>query len=137
MKKTFETVAKFTYVSEAFVVKGRLESEGIPAFVIDGGVMDSDPLINNIIGGVKLNVYVEDKEKAIAVMEEISKFSLDDTGEAISCPNCKGNEVEFFSNTMDSPFLISSLLRSLFPKWTAYKKYDYRCKICKHEFLLS
>ncbi|GAB5398680.1 MAG: hypothetical protein Aureis2KO_02650 [Aureisphaera sp.] len=135
MKKTFETIARFTYTSEAQVMRGRLESEGIPAFLVDSVTIDADPLVSNAIGGVKLNVYVGDVDRAMEILESISEFSTDDEGKAITCPNCGSKKVHFFSNAMDAPSSIPSLLRYLFTKRSRKDRYDYRCSQCEHKFM--
>ncbi|MDC8002691.1 DUF2007 domain-containing protein [Aureisphaera galaxeae] len=136
MNKTFETVARFTYPSEAQIVKGRLESEGIPAFIVDHNAINVDPLVVSGSGGVKLNVYVEDKERALKIMSEIKPFSLDDEGMAIQCPDCGSDEIEFFSNAREHASFIGSLAQLLFGRFTKKSAYDYRCKSCKYKFLL-
>ncbi len=50
----FSTVAVFQYSSEAQIIKGRLESDGIEVFLADNLTIDTDPLVSNAIGGVKL-----------------------------------------------------------------------------------
>lgn len=42
--ETFTTVAVFQYSSEAQIVKGRLESDGIEVFLADNLTIDTDPL---------------------------------------------------------------------------------------------
>ena len=137
MKKTFETVAKFTYSSEAVIVKGRLESEGIPVFMTDHLTIDTDPLVSNAIGGVKLKVYTEDKIRAQEVLNSINEFSLNDEGEAMVCPNCQSTEVDYFSNVNSLASLGAFLIGFLFGSLPFYNKYDYRCRNCKNKFLAS
>ena len=64
MEQLFTTIAVFTYCSEAKIIKGRLESEGIEVFLSDELTIDTDPLVSNAIGGVKLKVFTENVEKA-------------------------------------------------------------------------
>ncbi|NJW54799.1 DUF2007 domain-containing protein, partial [Salinimicrobium sp. CDJ15-91] len=59
MKEIFSTVAVFQYSAEAQIIKGRLESEGINSFLVDNHTIDTDPLVSNAIGGVKLKVQKE------------------------------------------------------------------------------
>lgn len=54
MKETFSRVAVFQYSAEAQIIKGRLEAEGIETFLADNHTIDTDPLVSNAIGGVKL-----------------------------------------------------------------------------------
>ncbi|MDX1318435.1 MAG: DUF2007 domain-containing protein, partial [Xanthomarina gelatinilytica] len=69
MTETFKTIARFQYSSEAQIIKGRLEAEGIDVFLSDHLTIDTDPLISNAIGGVKLKVYSYQSEEAINILE--------------------------------------------------------------------
>ncbi|MBX2828439.1 MAG: DUF2007 domain-containing protein [Flavobacteriaceae bacterium] len=137
MTKTFETIARYTDTSEALVVKGRLESEGIPAFIVDHGTLDSDPLISTKSGGVKLNVSIENKEQALAIIKSISDFSIDNEGSAIACPNCGGEQVKFYSNQGNVTNPLALFFRRIFSKPTSGDVYDYKCSHCEHKFLLK
>ena len=74
----FSTVASFQYSSEAQIVKGRLEAEGIRVFLSDNLTIDTDPLVSNAIGGVKLKVRFEDEDDAISILKSINRYSIDD-----------------------------------------------------------
>ena len=56
MNPEFYTLAAFEYVADVQILKGRLEADGIPVFLRDENTLNSDPLISNAIGGVKLQV---------------------------------------------------------------------------------
>ena len=56
MQDTFVTIARFPYSTEAQIVKGRLEADGIEVFLRDNINIDTDPLVSQAIGGVKLKV---------------------------------------------------------------------------------
>ena len=53
-KPLFRKIASFQYSSEAIIYKGRLESEGIAVFMRDNFTIDTDPLVSNAVGGVKI-----------------------------------------------------------------------------------
>ncbi|MEL6812350.1 MAG: DUF2007 domain-containing protein [Bacteroidota bacterium] len=135
MSETFITVAKFTYSSEATIVKGRLESEGIPVFMTDHVTIDTDPLVSNAIGGVKLKVYATDEEKAREVLSSIHEFSLDDQGKEMHCPYCDSTEIDYFTHIHSFRSLMAFLFGFLFGVLPFYNKYDYRCRNCKEKFL--
>ena len=73
---TFQKIATFQYSSEALILKGKLESEGIEVFMRDNVTIDTDPLVSNAIGGVKLFVRSEDLGKAQGILSEISRIRL-------------------------------------------------------------
>ena len=72
MSDKFKTIARFQYSSEAQIVKGRLEAEGIQVFLSDNLTIDADPLVSNAIGGVKLKVLSRDALKAQYILQKIS-----------------------------------------------------------------
>ncbi|MFL9843236.1 putative signal transducing protein [Flavobacterium rhizosphaerae] len=75
MENAFQKVAAYQYSSEAIVIKGRLEAEGIEVFMADNYTIDVDPLVSNAIGGVKLFVRTENVEKAKEILSEISRYA--------------------------------------------------------------
>ena len=88
MQNTFVTIARYQYSSEAQIIKGRLEADGIEVFLRDNITIDTDPLVSNAIGGVKLKVLAKDEKEARNILKSIKLYSLDDNGESIKCPNC-------------------------------------------------
>jgi len=134
MSNTFKTIAKFQYSSEAQIIKGLLESEGIPVFLSDNFTIDTDPLVSNAIGGVKLKVYAEDALKAQHILDSIQKYSIDDEGNAIVCANCNSNHVSMISTIKDFKSFFSFLVGFLFGTLPFYAKDKYKCDNCNAEF---
>ncbi len=134
MSQTFKTVAKFQYSAEAQIIKGRLESEGIQVFLSDNITIDTDPLVSNAIGGVKLKVFTEDAMQAQQILESINKYSIDDEGNAIQCPNCNSEEVAMFSTIKDFKSFFAFLFGFMFGTLPFYSKDKYRCNTCETEF---
>ncbi len=130
MNSTFVTVARFTYSSEAKIIKGRLESDGIQTFLYDDITIDTDPLISNAIGGVKLKVAKEDEEKAKKILAFISHYSIDNEANEIHCPDCDSANIKYFRNIKD----IKSLVHFLFRLLPFYSKYEYQCEECNTKF---
>ncbi|MEL0455496.1 DUF2007 domain-containing protein [Flavobacteriaceae bacterium SZ-1-7] len=134
MSQTFKTIAKFQYSSEAQIIKGRLEADGINVFLSDNFTIDTDPLVSNAIGGVKLKVLTKDALKAQHILDSIAKYSLDDEGNAIHCPNCNSTKVQLFSTIKDFKSFFSFVLGFLSGTLPFYAKDKYRCEDCNHEF---
>ena len=120
MENKFYQLASFEYVADVQIVKGKLESEGIPVFLRDENTLNSDPLISNAIGGVKLQVYSKDKERAIAVYNSIRTYASDNNGKPIVCPNCKAQRSEPYYNS-------KGIFYKLFP---FFEKRKYKCLNC-------
>ena len=133
-KRTFVTVAKYQYSSEAQIAKGRLEADGIPVFLVDNLTIDTDPLVSNAIGGVKLKVYAENEHEAIEILKSIKQYSMDGDGHPISCPNCKGQHIELFSTITNFKSLLAFLFGLLTMTLPFHTRYKYVCGDCDTEF---
>lgn len=120
MEGKFFTIAAFEYPADVQIVKGKLESEGIPVFLKDENTLNSDPIISDAIGGVKLQVYTKDKERAMQIYDEIRAYAVDDYGQPIVCPNCKAQRSEAYYGR-------KGLFYKLFP---FFEKRKYKCLNC-------
>lgn len=120
MEDKFFLLASFQYAADVQIIKGKLESEGIPVFLRDENTLNSDPLISNAIGGVKLQVYTKDKERALVIYNEVRAYALDDNDNLVICPNCKASKSEVYYNR-------KGILYKLFP---FFEKRKYKCLNC-------
>ncbi|WP_396636543.1 DUF2007 domain-containing protein [Maribacter sp. R77961] len=120
MEEKFYQLASFEYAADVQIVKGKLESEGIPVFLRDENTLNSDPLISNAIGGVKLQVYSKDKERALAIYNEVRAYALDGNDNPVVCPNCKATKSEVYYNR-------KGVFYKLFP---FFEKRKYKCLNC-------
>ncbi|MFL1012467.1 putative signal transducing protein [Flavisericum labens] len=137
MNDTFKTIARFQYSTEAQIIKGRLEAEGIQVFLSDNFTIDTDPLVSNAIGGVKLKVLSHQALKAQHILESINKYSVDDEGNTIHCPSCKSEKIELFSTIKDVKSLFWFIFGFLFSSLPFYTRHKYKCEACKTEFDLK
>ncbi|MGQ2983458.1 DUF2007 domain-containing protein [Flavobacterium sp.] len=138
MENEFAKIGSYQYSSEAIIVKGRLEAEGIEVFMEDGFTIDFGPLVSNAIGGVKLFVRSEDLVVANNVLAEISQYSLDSKGHPVTCPKCCSSTVNVFTTIKDRKALLSFLFGGvLFGTLPPYVKYVYRCNNCSNEFAIQ
>ncbi|EAQ99767.1 DUF2007 domain-containing protein [Maribacter sp. HTCC2170] len=119
-ENTFYTIASFDYPADVQILKGKLESEGVPVFLKDENTLNSDPLISYAIGGVKLQVYTKHKEKALKIYDAIRAYALDDEGNPIVCPNCKAKKSELYYHR-------KGIFLKLFPFFESRK---YKCLQC-------
>ncbi len=120
MEQKFYQLASFEYAADVQIIKGKLESEGIPVFLRDENTLNSDPLISNAIGGVKLQVYAKDRDRAIAIYNEVRAYALDDNDDPVVCPNCKATKSESF-------YTRKGIFYKLFP---FFEKRKYKCLNC-------
>ena len=133
-KAKFRKVASYQYSSEAIIFKGKLESEGIQVFMRDNHTIDTDPLVSNAIGGVKLFVKEEDFTKATTILESISKYEVDNQGLGLVCPSCKEKKAMLVSVVDDAKSFLSMLIALLFIVLPFYVKRKYKCDSCGFEF---
>jgi len=138
MPQTFTTIAKYQYSSEAQIIKGRLESDGIQVFLSDNLTIDTDPLVSNAIGGVKLKVLTHQASEAQDILKSIEKYSVDDNGNTIICPNCKSEKIELFSTIKNVKsffaFIFALVLNIFVNVLPLYEKHRYKCEDCNTEF---
>ncbi|KAA6302398.1 MAG: hypothetical protein EZS26_001511 [Candidatus Ordinivivax streblomastigis] len=69
-KEKLVTLLTFTYPSEMYVLRSRLESEGIACLAQDELTIQVNPLYSNALGGVKLQVLESDVERALEILRE-------------------------------------------------------------------
>jgi hypothetical protein len=69
MPEALILIATFSHPFEAHLAKGKLESEGIEAFIADENIVGLNWLYSNLVGGVKLKVHEEDRERALKVLQ--------------------------------------------------------------------
>jgi len=67
----FVTVLTRPYPQELYVIKSRLESDGIECFLKDELTVQSNNFWSNAVGGVKLQVQEQDVKQAIELLKEL------------------------------------------------------------------
>ena len=105
-KYKLETIFKSTYPVDCHVVKGRLETEGINCFVYDENIVTAHPFRSVAVGGVKLKVPFDQKEKAKTILQKIeNNFLVDENGEY--------RVEEIFDNEIERQNLILNLRKAI------------------------
>jgi hypothetical protein len=90
------TVAVYDFIAEAELNKAKLESEGIPAFIFDGTMMNVNFLFSTALGGIKLQVDESQAERAQEILEStkfVSQKPEDYSGPL--CPTCGSSDVRY------------------------------------------
>ncbi len=93
MRDDYTVLAVFEYSTEAHLVKSKLDSEAIQTLLMDEKTIDSDPLISQAIGGVKLLVHNNDLKKASSIYNDIRVYETDDNHQNIHCPHCNSTRI--------------------------------------------
>lgn len=125
MNDDYNILAVFEYSTEAHVTKSKLDSENIQTMLMDEKTIDSDPLVSNAIGGVKLLVHKNDFEKAVKIYNEIRVYQKDKNGNEINCPKCQSNRI------LIAPIQRKNVFYMLFP---FFEKRRHICNECKTIF---
>ncbi|MDY2586334.1 putative signal transducing protein [Winogradskyella aquimaris] len=130
MKDTFTTIARYNYSSEAEIIKGRLETEGIKVFLKDNITIDTDPLVSNAIGGIKLNVLAKDAAQARIILDSIPSHTLDNDGNTLVCPNCKSQQISLYSTINSFKSFFHFVIGIIFGTLPFSARYEYKCDSC-------
>jgi hypothetical protein len=91
------TVQRYRDLSEAIVARSVLESAGILCFLQDENVVRLDWGYSNFIGGMRLQVQVEDEPDALELLKQSAPQSIEVPGagsfEQPVCPKCGSDKV--------------------------------------------
>lgn len=120
MNKELVTLGSFEFLADVQIIKGKLESEGITVILKDENTVSIDPFASNALGGIKLQVYDSDRERAQEIFNEVRNYAVDENGELIVCPNCKATKSEVYYSR-------KGIFYKLFPFFEPKK---YRCLNC-------
>jgi hypothetical protein len=93
------TIAKFRDLPEALLAQGNLNSSGIEAVLLDDNLVRLDWLWSNAVGGIKLQVKIEDADEATEILNqpipEMFEFGGAGDYRQPECPKCKSLDVTF------------------------------------------
>jgi DNA-directed RNA polymerase subunit RPC12/RpoP len=135
--KKFRTVAIFTYPAEAQVMKGKLESEGINVFLRNEYTIAAEPFASNAMGGIKMDVYLEDFVKANAIVEQGDPEFTQTMTRSIKCPNCGQRSVREQHDVNSAKGVAETLRAALYSIVPFIDHKNYKCMNCATEFDLN
>ena len=122
MNDNYKILAVFEYSTEAQVIKAKLDSEQIKTLLMDEKTIDSDPLLSQAIGGVKLLVQNNHLKKASHIYNNIRIYEKDKHNNLINCPNCNATKTSVADVQRKSVFYM------LFPFFEPRKLICNDCK---------
>ncbi len=135
--KKFRTVAVFTYPAEATIMKSKLESENVSVFLRNEYTIAAEPFASNALGGIKMEVYVEDYVKALGIIERSAPELSQRVTRNIICPNCGKRQVRE-QQDVTSARGIQQIVRAVWYSIIPFIKHkSYECTACAHEFDLN
>lgn len=122
------TVATFSFPYEAHIARAKLESEGIPAFVVDEHTINAQWLYSQAMGGVRLQVSNKHAARASQILQtDYSDIVEEQEGtDPIICPKCRSSNVEQIVQGKKMAFVAFLFLG--FPLWRY--KYLVHCNSC-------
>lgn len=122
MNDAYTILDVFEYSTEAQLIKSKLDDEQIRSMLMDESTVDSDPLISQAIGGVKLLVLNEDLDKAAKIYNEIRSYKKDTLGNDINCPSCNSTKI------LAAPAQRKNIFYMLFPFFEKTRDICIDCK---------
>ena len=134
MKQSLIEIANYQFSSEAYLFKGKLESEGIEVFLQNENTINTDPLLSTALGGVKLFVNSEDVLQSRQILDSIPEYSVDDKGELLSCPNCGSQKIIVTTTIKDIKSFLAFIYGLLTLSMPLFSKQKYKCESCNFEF---
>lgn len=131
------TIKTFTYPHEVYVIRGKLESEGIQTFLKDEMTVQVHNFYSNAIEGVKLQVPSEEVEKALSIIDstkeiphEVVVFSKQELDGTHACPFSHSKNINRTRKANWLTLIPYLIVGFIFP---VYKK-SYVCFDCKREW---
>lgn len=124
---------------EANIIKAKLEDSGIPCFLTDENVATIQPLFNQAIGGVKLNVFEKDvaqiNELLVDDLElEVPELDAEQDEAAVQCKECGSTNVSYGIATKNKHSWWVAVLSILLMVYPFKVNKCYHCYKCGHEF---
>ena len=130
------TLKTFDDVTEAYVLKSRLEHEGITCYLHDENTVSVNPLFSQLVGGVKLKIEEKDLGIAASIVQDINEnLSTDDSDNVITCPKCNSsNLIAGFKSVKSVKGIFSAIISFLLFVYPFHYNSVFKCKECNLEF---
>ncbi|MNK24602.1 hypothetical protein D3C87_429120 [compost metagenome] len=124
---------------EANIIKAKLEDSGIPCFLTDENVATIQPLFNQAIGGVKLNVFEKNVAEIVALLVddlslEVPEMEQKESEDTVSCEKCGSTNVSYGIATKNKHSWWVAVLSILLMVYPFKVNKCYHCYKCGHEF---
>jgi hypothetical protein len=127
------TLRKFRDLPDALLAKGSPESAGIQAYLVDDNTVRMDWFLSNLLGGIKLQVQLEDVEAANEILNQPIPETLEiESGENYTqpkCPACQSLDVSYRELNK-----LASFGSAYFGVPIPVHKKAWACHACRHEW---
>ena len=135
----FKTLKTFDNLIEAYLLKSKLENEGIFCFLKDEYQISLNPLYSQALGGIKLQVRQDDWNDALIILKDLEKKQLiNNEGDILKCSNC--DSTEFYTDyrsLKDPKSLFSIIIAFILFIYPFYYKNVRKCKKCGFEIPIT
>jgi hypothetical protein len=122
------TVQSFDNYFSASIILTRLQAEGVECYLKDENTVTIDPMLSNAIGGIKLQVKLEDGERVVKLLRSYHiEYMLSAT-----CPECGSNSFSHITKPKVANYL-TAILTYLFAGYAVAPEYIYQCGNCGYE----
>lgn len=126
----FVIVQSFNNYMDAHLLMSRLESEDIECWLQDENTVTINPILTNVVGGIKLLVKKEDFQRAAEIFRETEN----NRKQAVECPNCKGHNIELVTTPRKAANWLAALLTFFLGDYALAAAKVHHCFDCGHEF---
>ena len=130
------TLTTFENSYQAHLFRSYLAENNIDSYIFDENIVTLNPLYNNLMGGIKLQISSLDIDKAQELLNEYNSANVtNEHDEIIQCPRCR-------SNNVDTNFKSASSIKSKLAMAIAFLTFTYPlhfenmyyCRNCKNPF---
>ncbi len=128
--ETWTTIDRFFHPTDAHIAAGRIESEGIPVFLLGINHASVNWLISNALGGIQVQVPANYAEEARAILAEVAEHQAEQDD---LCPKCGSVETSAMSNSRKVAFLAVHLFSIPVP-WRNARRH---CQACGYEWVVT
>ncbi len=123
-----KTLKSFDSYFLANICLDKLKNENIRCALLDEYTSTINPILGNVIGGIKLVVFENDIQRATVLLKQFE----DEYMTAVTCPKCGKNEI--ISVTTNSPVdIFTKLFTSFFGSYAISAESIYQCQACGYE----
>ncbi|MDX1507028.1 MAG: DUF2007 domain-containing protein [Woeseiaceae bacterium] len=120
------TVDRYFHPTDAHIAAGKLESEGIPVFLLGINHASANWLLSNALGGIRLQVPEDCVVEAKQLLSEVTEVDEDSE----KCPRCGAANSSPMNNSRKVAFLAVHLFNIPLP-WQSRRRH---CDSCGKEW---
>lgn len=128
-------LAAFDSAWQANLLKGKLEGEGIPAYIFDENTVTLNPLYSIAVGGIKVKVREPDYEAALAIYQEVNSTPHTNANdEVVTCPYCGSTHIQAAKGVRSPGAFFSFLISIITFTYPLHNDEVYSCLDCGKTF---